>query len=381
MYSVLDYGDMTADKGRTDAYAGALRERINSESVVLDIGSGAGMLTLLACQAGARRVYSVEPAAIIQVARETVAANGYADRVEFTQDFSTRVNIPEKVDVIVFSVGGVFPYFSGSLGSIIDARDRFLKPGGSLIPGRETVWIALASAPEVYDRIVEPWSVYGLDGSAGRQRALNSWRKWRGSASQLIAEARMWSELDYAGLTTVSGKGKVSWTIDNDCEAHGLVGWFDSETAPGLGFSNAPGSRDNCIYEQAFFPWLEPCRLAKGDTVAIEIRADSVGEDYLYSWNTEVRAGDGDNAVKATFRQSQFLSAPLSEDWLRKSASVFVPSPNEEASIDKTILDLLFTGTNLAEISHQVSKRFPERFPEWRNALTRVGEMSLRYSL
>jgi protein arginine N-methyltransferase 1 len=381
MYSVLDYGDMTGDKARTDAYAAALRARVNPESVVLDIGSGAGMLTLLACQAGARRVYSVEPAAVIQVGRENVAANGYADRVEFIQDYSTRVNLPEKVDVIVFSISGVFPYFSGSLGAIIDARDRFLKPCGFLIPARESVWTALVSSQAVYDRIVDPWDAYGLDGSAGRRRALNSWRKWRGSPSDLIVEPRMWSDIDYASLSSVSGKGSVSWTIEEDCDAHGFVAWFDCETAPGIGFSNAPGSRENCVYEQGFFPWLEARRLEAGDEVTIELRADAVGEDYLYSWNTEIRSGDDSKSLKAMFRQSQFLSAPLSEDWLRKSASGFVPSPNEEGRIDKLIFDLLFTGATLEEISQQVSSKFPERFPGWRNALTQVGEMSLRYSL
>jgi len=76
MYSVFDYGDMIADAGRVDAYSAALRARVKSESVVLDIGVGTGILTLLACKAGAKKVYAVEPDGIIQLARETVAANG-----------------------------------------------------------------------------------------------------------------------------------------------------------------------------------------------------------------------------------------------------------------------------------------------------------------
>ena len=48
--------------------------------------------------------------------------------------------------------------------------------------------------------------------------------------------------------------------------------------------------------------------------------------------------------------------------------------------IDKLILDLLFDRINLETIARRVSERFPERFPDWRKALTRVGDMSLRYS-
>jgi protein arginine N-methyltransferase 1 len=60
MYDLIAYGDMIADKGRTSAYARALESLVVPESVVLDIGTGAGILALLACRAGAARVYAVE---------------------------------------------------------------------------------------------------------------------------------------------------------------------------------------------------------------------------------------------------------------------------------------------------------------------------------
>ena len=156
--------------------------------------------------------------------------------------------------------------------------------------------------------------------------------------------------------------------------------WFDCDTAPGYGFSNSPLSGERHAFGQGFFPWSEPCALEAGDRVAVEIRADVVGDDYIWSWNTDIRAPDSRGSIKAQFRQSQFLGAPISADWLRKSGASFVPSPNREACIDKVIFDLLFEGLSLEEISRRVSDRFPERFPTWRKALTRVGDMSLRYS-
>ena len=109
-------------------------------------------------------------------------------------------------------------------------------------------------------------------------------------------------------------------------------------------------------------------------------RSDVVGEGYIWTWNTEIRGPDGNGPIKAQFHQTDFLSTPIAEDWLRKCGASFVPSPNHEAAIDKMILDLLFARINLEEISRRLSDRFPERFPEWRKALTRVGDMSLRYS-
>lgn len=129
---------------------------------------GSGILALLACQAGAQKVYAVEQDGIIQVARESAARNGYTDRIEFIQALSTAIDLPEPVDVIVSEIHGILPFFPGSLASIIDARNRFLKPGGVLIPMRETVSVAVVTLPDRYERIVGPWAPsFGLDCAAG----------------------------------------------------------------------------------------------------------------------------------------------------------------------------------------------------------------------
>ena len=381
MYSICDYGDMILDRGRTEAYAQAIRARVNSDSVVLDLGAGPGILTLFACQAGARKVYAVEPDGVIETAREAVIASGFADRVEFYQALSTDIGLPEKVNVIVGDLHGILPLFHGSLTSFIDARDRFLEPGGFIIPERETLLVAVVTAPEFYKRNEGPWrSNSGLDFEGALRRAVNTWGGRRFPPQALLVEPKVWMVLDYGQLQTPNAKGGAQWTIAQACEAHGLAIWFDSITAPGCGFSNSPASGEEHIFRQGFFPWPEACRLDPGDTVAVELRADRVGPDYNWSWNTEIRGSDRQQPVKKLFRQSGFLAAPISRDWMRKAAGGFVPSPNMEAAIDRMILELFHSSISLEAISRKVADRFPQRFPEWRKALTRVGEMSLKYS-
>lgn len=381
MYTILDYGTMTGDRRRTDAYRDALRSRITPGAAVLDIGAGPGMLTLLACQAGARRVYAVEPNEVIQVAREAVAANGYGDRVEFIQDLSTNIELPEKVDVIVSDVHGVLPFYEGSIGSIIDARTRFLKPGGFLIPSRETVWIALVSAEAEYGRIVEPWeNSYGLDGTPGRQRAVNTSKPWHGKLAEVVGQPNLIFDLDYSTIDKVNAKGQASWTVAEPVEAHGIAAWFDSETSPGYGFSNAPGCEDHWIYKQAFFPWEKACMLQPGDQVSVDFRAEPRGDGYTFSWNTVIVSLDAPNPIKARFQQSSLLSSPISGQWFTKANPSFVPSPSQEGEIDRAILDLLFTGGTLQEISRRLAEQFPQRFADPNKALARVAAMSVRYS-
>src|SRR5438128_2452160 len=87
----------TGHAGRcTRAYESAIRQVVRPGSVVVDIGTGSGILALMACRSGARKVFAIEPADVIQLAREIARANGYADRIEFIQSHSTAATLPER---------------------------------------------------------------------------------------------------------------------------------------------------------------------------------------------------------------------------------------------------------------------------------------------
>src|SRR5688572_25765075 len=120
MYSVAGYGSMMADLVRMDACVEALRRAVRPGSVVLDLGAGTGVFSLLACKLGARRVFAVEPNDAIQVARQAAAANGCGDRIDFFQELSTKISLPEAADVIISDLRGVLPWFTQHLPSILD---------------------------------------------------------------------------------------------------------------------------------------------------------------------------------------------------------------------------------------------------------------------
>ena len=139
MYSISGYGQMITDDARMAAYSAALRQSVKPGCTVLDIGTGTGILALLACQYGAGSVYAIEPDNAIEVARKIASANGYSNRIHFIQKLSTEVKLPVKADVIISDLRGVLPLFQSHLPSIIDARERLLAPGGALIPQRDTI--------------------------------------------------------------------------------------------------------------------------------------------------------------------------------------------------------------------------------------------------
>jgi type I protein arginine methyltransferase len=320
-YDIYAYGRMVRDTIRTDAYVEALRESIGPDSVVLDIGTGVGILALLACKFGARKVYAIDPNDAIQVARELALVNGYSDRIEFIQDLSTRITLPEKVDVIVTDMHGIVPMFEQNLPSIIDARRRLLAPGGRVIPKRETLWAAPVAAPECYEQVVHPWGdkAYGLDWGPARHIAANDWFavKQPLSPADFFAEAKPWATIEYETLDSPNVSGDLKWSATRSGTCDGLVVWFDTQLTEAISFSNAPGG-PKTIFGQAFFPWSEPVSLSAGDTISSALRCDLVDNFHLWRWQTTVCCQGDTKEVKADFKQSNFFAMPLEHRTARR---------------------------------------------------------------
>ena len=149
-YTTRSYGRMIGDGSRTAAYVEALRRAVTPGSVVLDVGTGTGFFALLACRLGAARVYAIEPADAIHVARQCAGSETEPERIVWLQARSTEVDLPERVDVIVADVRGVLPFLAGSVSGLIDARRRHLKQGGHVIPSRDVLRAVPAEAPAEY---------------------------------------------------------------------------------------------------------------------------------------------------------------------------------------------------------------------------------------
>lgn len=382
MYSIEGYGEMIADAVRMEAYDQALRKAVRPGAVVADIGTGTGIFAILAARYGARKIYAIEPGEALEVAREIAAANGCADRIEFIQEMSTRVTIPESVDVVVSDLRGVLPLFENLVPSVADARQRFLRPGGTLIPQRDIIRAAVVEAPDVYRRVTVPWveRPFGLDMQAVRRILTNTWRKCRVVPEQLLTEPARWLDLDYRTVLSPDFAGEVDLHVSRAGTAHGVVLWFETTLLDGIEFSNAP-EQPELIYGNAFFPFSDPVELAAGDRVVVKLQADLIGDDYVWRWDTRVFDRIEPKRAKAGFRQSTFFGAPLSPARLRKMADSHVPSVGEDGQIDRFILESMDGKNGLGEIARQVAGRYPSRFPTAQKALARVGELSLKYCL
>jgi len=136
--------EMLEDQKRMQSYYDAVfgNQKLFEGKTVLDVGTGSGILAIWAAQAGARKVYAVEATYMARHAKRLAESNGVGDVVEVMQGYVEKIELPEKVDIIISEWMGYWLLRESMLDSVLVARDRFLKPGGSLYPSHARMFLA-----------------------------------------------------------------------------------------------------------------------------------------------------------------------------------------------------------------------------------------------
>jgi protein arginine N-methyltransferase 1 len=305
MYGLHDFARMISDEIRIDAYARALESAVRPGSVVVDIGTGTGIFALIACRLGARRVYAIDPSEAIAVGRELALENGFAEPIHFIQDDVRRVRLPERADVVISDLRGGMPFGPANLAVLAHAREHVLAPGGTLIPQRDTLMVAVVESRTRYEHALGRVSAHGITLRTMRTRLANSVHKDRTRSirpSDLLTPGATWGTLEYATAIAQPFSGKAAWRAEREGLGHGLLVWFDALLAGGHGFSTGPGL--DVVYPQLFLPWTEPVPIAPGDRIEVQLWAQPEGDSW--GWNTDVTRADGSD--RARFKQATFLA-------------------------------------------------------------------------
>lgn len=155
MSHVLEYHErMLGDVVRNRAFYRALKKRIAPGMSVLDIGSGTGVWAVFAAKLGAKKVVAIEKEKLlIPVIKNVVRENGVQDRVEVVEGDSRETRLKERFDLVVSETIGNQGFDEQIVPIMLDARKRFLKPGGILIPSTVSIFIAPARVERPYKKL------------------------------------------------------------------------------------------------------------------------------------------------------------------------------------------------------------------------------------
>ena len=246
---------MLNDRVRTESFLAGIRRVVRPGDVVVDLGTGTGVLAMAAARAGARHVYAIEESGIAAAAEALFEANGLADRISLLRGRSTEIDLPERGDVLISEMIGDDPLGERILEVTRDAVTRWLEPDARLVPSRIRLFGLPVNLPEA-----ELARVFF------RRRTLERWSTWYGADFEPLADvvecrtrcypvdpfdARRWPALSEGipllevALSDIRGAAfqrTATATAARDGDVDGVLVYFEAELGPGVRLSTDPAS-------------------------------------------------------------------------------------------------------------------------------------------
>ncbi len=285
---------MLNDRARTTSYQQAIRETVKPGDVVVDIGTGTGVLAMTAAKAGAKHVYAIESSRMGQLAQRAFATNGLADRITLVEGRSTHLDLPEKADVLVSEIIGNDPLDEAILETTSDAVERLLKPDARLIPESLQIYGLPVSIPSQWLRehvfaaeAVEQWqSWYDVDLSTltatARQQSHSLFTStYKARNWPCLSEPVLLAELDLtlAHHPEVETSTEVSVTASG--ELNGIIVFFETRLSRSVHFSIHPlkATEGNSWASKVWVAGM-PLALEVGDNLGLGYVSGDAGSSF-----------------------------------------------------------------------------------------------------
>lgn len=260
--------EMLKDYVRTNTYKKSMvdNKHLFEGKVVLDVGCGTGILCMFAAESGAKQVYGVDSASIVNCARQIVKENGWEDKIQIIHGKIEEIDLPvEQVDIIISEWMGYFLVYESMVDSVLFARDKWLAPGGILMPDKARLHICGIEDASYRREKLDYWNdVYGYKMSCIKKMAEVEPLVDIVPPNQVISNSAVIREFDLYTLTVAdmdfNSEFEIEWKRQEFC--HGLVCWFDvqfSKCHTPLGFTTAPFA-EYTHWKQTVFYVEDPIR-------------------------------------------------------------------------------------------------------------------------
>ena len=353
MYGYADVAEqawMLLDEARVSAYARAIAATVRPGDVVLDVGSGSGLLALLAARAGARRVYAVERSAMIELVRRHIEENGLGGVVEAVHaDLVDLHGLPEAPRVVVSEMLGHFAPAEQQHRVYRMAR-RLARPDAVLIPASYQLAFAAARPRALERELAQLADVAGVRLGALVERLAGRVTLARLAPDDLVgAEVRGEAITIDAPLPT-SFTARVPVAVTGPVTA--ICVSFVATLAPGVELSTGVGaSRTHWLH--TVFPVHPALDCTAGELLDVELLPRVVTDRGTWAWRvsngTTTRRGDalrlllGDKAAVLEQLGLRVPSAGLREvaPRLREWAAILDGGVDHAASLEALAQRLL----------------------------------------
>jgi protein arginine N-methyltransferase 1 len=290
---LISHDVMLADKARVSAYEKAIAANVREGDVVVDLGTGTGILAFIAQRQSPGVVYGIDHGPL-ELAQALAEANGL-DSIRFQRVHSRDFQPPEPVDVIIQEQIGNKVFEERMISNVTELRDRVLRTGGRILPNRIDVFF---EPVEMVSREVVPliWEheIAGVDFSSARdfaakqQRYPGIFQIEAGWAARLLSHPApaISFDLETVELEEIPTRLDISRVAVVDGVQHGFLGYFTLRFDDVNSLTNdpfAPGERGIC-----WPPMLlrtETRRRRQGETIKFEFTAEHLERPETWRWH------------------------------------------------------------------------------------------------
>uniref|UniRef100_A0A1I8ADL2 type I protein arginine methyltransferase n=1 Tax=Steinernema glaseri TaxID=37863 RepID=A0A1I8ADL2_9BILA len=270
--------EMLKDEVRTVTYRNSMLHNTHlfKDKIVMDVGSGTGILSMFAAKAGAKKVIAIEFSNMAVQSRQIIKDNGFENVIEVVQmkveDIKELPEGIEKVDIIISEWMGYCLFYESMLNTVLYARDKWLVEGGLLFPDRAKLFVCAIEDRQYKDDKINWWdNVYGFNMSSIRKVAITEPLVDVVDPSQVVTNNYCIKEVDLYTVTVADLAFESEFTLHaaRDDYIQALVTFFTVEFSKchkRIGFSTSPDSKYT-HWKQTVFYTQEALTVKKGEKI------------------------------------------------------------------------------------------------------------------
>lgn len=271
---------MMNDTVRNDAYEKALKSALQKGGVVLDIGSGSGLLAMMAARHGATRVITCEEVSMVaEKAKVIIQRNGFSDQIQVINKLSTNlvagIDYPERADILVTEIFDNGLLGENALVAIDHARKHLLKPNAQLIPSGVRVYAMCIESSEIYkNHRVE--TVSNFDLSPFNQFTSYNYIGYHLAKTDYQALSATTSIFDFDFQKDPENESAlIEFEITTSGTCHAVAFWYELQLDHETIISTAPHLPQLSCWKQAVQLLAQPQPLTKGQSFKLTAHHDN----------------------------------------------------------------------------------------------------------
>lgn len=255
-FSIMHAASLLSHRARLLKFWAAIRNAVNGQSYVVDLGTGTGILSLMAAHAGAKRVTGVDinPDSI-RYAINAARINGLAGKISFVVSHFADFIPDEPADIVVCEMLSSIMLVEQQVPACKHATSKILKPGGVLLPNSAEVFLVPVESTALWERfqcgnMILPRVPQTIDRSQSRELA-----NFVGLKKFDFSSERLSCDVDET----------IEFGIDEEGLVHGLVGGFQAQLDNQTRLTMDDGWRD------LFLPFEDPIKVEQHSKLRVRV--------------------------------------------------------------------------------------------------------------